>query len=218
MQDNHDKPATSVDTAVAAQTNLARRKAILKGLGKTAVVAGAVAPLSSLAGVHLRYVSGGVNHHCSMSGHMSVMHSAIASSVTECGGKQPGSFAYSGSPTWDGTDVVKANWPNWLSKTNNSGILVAAVRGYDGNLRSPKATFAQVFGSTGVSNGAPKIGFLLSGTPNEDSHWLAALLNAQNDPTLTKFPHTAEQVLSHFNGQNRAQALAFYRDHVNKLV
>ena len=76
---------------------------------------------------------------------------------------------------------------------------------------NPTATFAQVFG-TGSSE---KIGNLVSGTSAE-SHWLTALLNSQNT-SVTKFPHTQQDVLLHYSGDpvRKAKAIEFYSTYVN---
>lgn len=218
-----DKPETSVPSTETTPAgahrdprrhSAARRKAILKGLGKTAAIAGAAAPLSSLAGARLRFDKAGQNMHCSVSGQMSVLMSGAVTSIPVCMGLLPSKYRYvngGGNPTaWNGqqNNIAKANWPEWPGTTN------AFVTGINGTAFTPAATFAQVFGS----GSSTKIGLLVEGQGLADeAQWVAALLNAQRFPA--KFPHTNAEVIAQYGDvSRRASALALYQTYVNKYT
>lgn len=206
-------------TAAAQQTvNVDRRRAIFKGLGKTAAVAGAATPLTSLAGASLRYVdTGGTNHQCTLSGHMSVMHSAIADSVPVCKGLLPSKYAYqpragsSDPATWNGSTKKAANWPNWPTM-DVGGQTRAVIYNGVGTAYHPDTPFNTLFGS-GVST---LIGYLIS-NGSDEGQWLAALLNAHKYYP-GKFPHLKAEVIAHYNGPNKAKALELYATYVNKYT
>lgn len=205
---NFDDKAASDEQRMASQTNLARRKAILKGLGKTAAVAGAAAPLSSLAGARLRYVKNNANFHCSVSGAHSVLVSGSVQSIAQCSAAVPATYGPKDG-TWNGADVTPAKWPGWPTDGTQARTLSK-----DGLFRNPAATFLSIFGG-GSSSLA---GNILRNTPSSDeAHWLTALLNAQkyyNGGNGT-WPHSPQQVLAHYGSTAAVTALALYKD-INK--
>lgn len=215
-----DEQSNSV--SVGGLPDLQRRKAILKGLGKTAVVATA-APLSTLAHAKLRYVDGGQNLQCSVSGQMSVLTSHVHASVTQCRGSTgPDYGSYVPCKAGDSTaadwgsgkvadqdkdkPVLKDNWPNWP----NDGTK-ATTTCSDGRARTPRARFSAIFGG----GSGTRVGRLLLDSPSSDeAQWLTALLNAQKHASV--WPHTPTDVLAHYaNAAKRDAALAFYKK-INK--
>lgn len=206
-------PDGSQQTPAKVQT-IARRKAILRALGKTAAVAGVAAtPLSSLAASKLRYESNGQSYLCSVSGNMSVLHSAGAANIPICSGKKLSDYQsvlINGSR--DATKSNAANWPTWPN-TVIKGVSKAVVytgSGFSGTAYKPTAMFSQIFGGGDTR----KIGQMVNDNV-PDAHWVIALLNANQSPTT--FPHTAEQVIAQYADPNkRAVALSFYSQHVNK--
>lgn len=199
--DHDDTPLDSV--------SIARRKAILRGLGKTAVVAGAAVPLRSLAGAGDRYrfkKHDNKYYHCSVSGHMSVMMSRNPGSVPDCSGKPHSHYKSS-----DGKceTNAKGKWTNWRS----DGTLAFCYKhSSNGSYCRPMDKFNAVFGS----GSAKMLGELVNyTTATDESHWVAALLNS--DLRATTFPHSPQQVIAHYqDSSKRAVALAFYRDWLTK--
>lgn len=218
-------PDTSQDSARAAAQpdgngqspakvqTIARRKAILKALGRTAAVAGAVSPLSSLAAARLRYESNGKSYNCSVSGNMSVLHSASTESTPVCSGKRLSEYqSRLVSGNRNAGDTSAANWPAWPNKLLNSvsTAVIYTGSGFSGTAYNPTAMFNQIFGGSD----ARKIGEMVNDNV-PDAHWVIALLNANRFPTT--FPHTAEQVIAQYaDPAKRAVALSFYSQHVNK--
>ena len=50
------------------------------------------------------------------------------------------------------------------------------------------------------------------GSPlSDESHWIAALLNAIKAPASRVFPYSAVEVLSLYSGPQRADALTFFK-------
>lgn len=204
-------PADAESAAPGGVQTIARRKAILKALGKTAAVAGVASPLSSLAAARLRYESNGKNYQCSVSGNMSVLRSVNPASVPVCSGKSPVSYrSKDGSCTDAGATV--ANWPMWpvLSVNGVNKPVCHTQAGQGGTPYLPTAEFRAVFGS----GKGKRIGKMIN-DGDADAHWVAALLNATKYPTT--FPHTPEDVIRQYNDPaKQAAALSFYQQHVNK--
>lgn len=195
MQDNDQNVA-----AKGHAPDIARRKAILRGLGKTAVIAGAATPLSSLAVQQLRYVQDGKNRICSCSGMMSVMHSGAVADVEICEGFKPDYYKHDGNG-WNGTNVKANKWPTWPAVNGKVSFVGAGGLSY-----TPAALFSQVFGSGSNS----KVGMLINDSGNE-KHWIAALLNAQNPALADRFPHTVAEVIAQHNDPAvHAAALELY--------
>ncbi len=216
MQD-HEHTTASPGDEPERLANIARRKAILKGLGGTAAAAGAAMPLKSLAGARLRYVENGKNMHCSVSGAMSVLMSGQVNSITQCNGRSATQMGYQeagsgvSAAQWvNGTPsrpINKANWPEWPNDGTNARTISK-----DAMYRNPKATFAQVFNG----GSATRLGTLLINNPNGDeAQWLTALLNAQR--FAGTWPHSPAEVFAHYSGSNAVNALAFYKK-INKQV
>jgi hypothetical protein len=217
MPDSNDNgshitaPADASSKEAPAVQTIARRKAILKALGKTAAVAGVASPLSSLAAARLRYESNGKNYQCSVSGNMSVLRSVSAESVAVCSGKSPVSYKSVNGQCTAGT-IQASNWPQWPAKwlDGSNKAVCYKLAGQAGTPYLPTATFSQVFGSGSTK----KIGAMLN-DGDIDAQWVAALLNATKYPTT--FPHTPEEVIRQYNDTTkRAAALSFYQLHVNK--
>lgn len=164
--------------------SIARRHALLKGLGKGAAIAGAAVPLSSL-GASTARMKLVVNNNavvCTVSGTMSVLVSAVP--ATQCSGFQ---FSqYRKTATILGVPLY-GNWP--------SG---ATLAGY-----VPGATFASVFkaGSTTATLGS----LIDKTTPTDESYWVLALLNSY----LSTYPYPAAEVIGHY--QTKATALSFHK-------
>lgn len=203
-----DRNDTSKPSGAAPQraesVQIARRKAILRGLGKTAAIAGAATPLSSLATQRLRIdKSDGKSYHCCVSGHMSVMMSAGHDHVPVCHGKKPSIYCSKDKQCNNTTaNKSKHNWPQWPNDGTQACVRTAAS---GGTAYTPNAQFSQVFkGGSATMMGA----LLNTAATSDEAHWVTALLNANKNPST--FPHKPEEVLKHYTEQ-RDVALKFYK-------
>ena len=216
MQDDNHNGAAPGHADDKGSANLARRKAILKGLGKTAAVAGAAVPLTTLAGARLRMVENGRSMHCSDSGQGSVLMSGAVGNIPLCSGETSSFYGkYTRvDTTAPGVDPTADEWPNaavkpvtkdhWKRWPNNGTN--AYVIGKNGNQYTPAATFAAVFGG----GSSTLLGTLLLTMPSSaEAQWLTALLNAQKKFPAS-WPHSTAEIFSQYSGSNAARALALY--------
>lgn len=203
MSQNESNPTKPGSDSVNDASSPARRRALLKGLGKTAAIAGAAMPLRSLAGsgrMRLKKTDN-KNYNCSVSGNMSVMLSTGADALPQCSGKPPSHYC-SNNGRCDNDD--KARWTNWW----NDGASAVCYKNTARTLYCrPTTSFNSVFGS-GPST---MIGALCNlAIPTEETHWVTALLNS--NVRETTFPHSPEQVIALYGSSNRAAAYAFFKD------
>lgn len=214
-------PAAEVDAGVS----IARRRALLKGLGKGAALAGAATPLSSLAGsgqrMKLVTATGNVVL-CSVSGNMSVLVSASTASLPQCTGSQISSYQSTTSAsttktatattsstgstvsaTSSGTTATTGTYAKWPSEAVSKSYL-------------PATSFKSVFGvsvpvatSSGVKAEAT-LGYLIDlKPPTDESYWVMALLNACRD---ANYPYSPTDVITQYqNAGKRSAALAFHK-------
>lgn len=169
----------------------ARRRALLRGLGKGAAIAGASMPLSSLAtyGERKKLVKKDLkNYHCSVSGHMSVMLSGGVTQVPTCAGK-PRSY-------WK----TRSYWP--YLKNNQPACYFGSV------LRSHNESFFDCFGWSLTTR---SIGNCIDDGDSEEADWVCAVLNA--NIAAHNYPYSSAAVVNHSKGlnMNKAAALAFHQ-------
>lgn len=225
MQKPNDvsSPREGTSQLVPVQTPLSgraleRRRALLKGLsGGSALVAAAV-PIKSLANSTSVTANGKM---CTVSGVGSSTHS-FTGQQSVCGGMSPGYYK------------TPSHWPNYSATTNQSVFNVDLPNGNtfqvtetfpDGNGSSPgnsstDPSFSSIFGS-GSGNG---LFFIMKNeAPTDEFHWIAALLNAVfyattgSWPLPSKvFPYTPKEIISLYQGNNRAAALAFLKSYLEQ--
>ena len=182
-----------------------RRRAILRGLSKGAAIAGAAVPLQSLAtsGQKMKLKKGGQDYVCSVSGQMSVLMSAGASSVPACSGR---SLDY-----WQ----IQNNWPS--GQVGGTGPLVRGC--YFGTLfRACSATFGECFDDTTSSYKGKGIFDIVKGTvadptsPNSpEAQWVMAVLNA-GLASNANYPYSSHEVVQQYKqgGNTRVNALSLH--------
>ena len=124
---------------------------------------------------------------CSVSGTQSVVHSQ-PKGLPQCAGSSPAKYA------------TLTNWPAPRSYTVNGKIV---------NENTP---FIDVFGA-GSNSGLLAI---LKQSLSDESHWIAALLNAIKAPASPVFPYSASEVLTLYSTQQVA-ALAFFKGFMETL-
>lgn len=174
---------------------LARRRILLKGVGKGTAVLAASVPIQTLAGQSLLTFDG--KHQCSVSGMHSGVHSATPSDTPVCGGYSPGWW---GQSTPNG---VPKHWPAGV----NFNALVTSVFQYftrtneDGSV----PTLFQVM------DPKDKTGKFSN---TDEFHWISAWLNALSHSF--NFPYSADEVLIFYNqgpaSSAYQDALTFFKD------
>ena len=125
---------------------------------------------------------------CSVSGTQSLVHSQ-PKGLPLCAGSMPAKYA------------TLANWPAGRPYT---------VSGKRVNINTP---FIDVFGA-GSNLGLLAI---LNQPLSEESHWIAALLNAIKAPATPVFPYSAAEVLTLYSTQ-RVAALTFFTNFMETLT
>lgn len=194
--------------------NIARRRAILKGLGKTAALAGAATPLSSLAGSNTRMrvlKTDAKYYNCSVSGNMSVLMSQGTANLTTCSGKAHSYYSANDSPK-SCTTNARARWPTW--PTDGVNAVCYLQSGTTALYCNPMTHFNTVFGAGSTT----MFGALCNlSTPTSESQWVAALLNA--NVRAATFPDNPERVIALYKDTaTRAAALSFYTTWLNTQV
>lgn len=194
MEPENIKP-TEHGEAIAIQSDpLARRRMLLKGLGKGAAVLAAAVPLKTLATQSSTCTHPGNNGapviRCGISG----MQSGIGSrqTYTVCEGYSPG--------WWKQTDdgvTPRRTWPSY----NGSPTPNLIVK----NIFTKSTETATLFQK--MKNG-----------PNDDTwHWICAWLNALSGGPKGNFPYTGSEVLAFYNGTGpytAAAALTFFKTYM----
>lgn len=186
MSTQHDEqtPGPMPGPAGGDLPSAARRRALLKGLGKGAALAGAATPLSSLATYGDRkklYKSDGKNYHCSVSGHMSVMLSAGITSVPTCTGK---TYTYYKD---------KSKWP--AQKNNKPACYFGDV------LRDCDEKFKTCFGWGNPKNGRRDKTLwdcISTDSPDEYTDWVCAVLNSNFNGY--NYAYSSAEVVRHSKG------------------
>nr|WP_315187797.1 hypothetical protein [uncultured Albidiferax sp.] len=194
--------ATDAQTATSglASDAMARRRMLLKSLGKgSSVIAAAALPMHTLAGTGtLAIASNG--KRCTVSSMASGVHSK--ETVTEtCSGRRPSNY---GDPR---------NWPSVSKQGNVYTVSSAGITSFTNT--SP---FSTVFGG-GAST---TIGTIMSTAQNSDEAvWITALFNAIIGMTgvtssgVKNFPYTPAQVIALHT--SKPTAVAFFRDYLQSV-
>jgi hypothetical protein len=205
MQDNNDRPTKhGAAQEKAAATGLAsstRRRALLKGLGKGAALAGAAAPLASLATsgqrLTLKKPYDTKNYLCTVSGQMSVLLSGGAALPPQCSG-----YACSHYKN-------RTTWPVKSTTTNKDGEKVPTYGCKFGTIvRYDTDKFSTCFGS---GSDTP-IGKLIDkATPDDESYWVCAVLNA--NVKANDYPYSASECVDQYKkgGSDRSSAKSFHQ-------
>lgn len=179
---------------------VARRRMLLKSLGKgSAVVAAAAVPMQSLAAIGTLSVNSVDGKRCTISGTMSGVHSKETTTAL-CGGYSPGRYK------------KIENWPGY-SPTNIDPTIF--ITGGTGSF-TKNTSFNALFGA-GLTIGLLTI---MNNNANSDEfHWIPALLNGTAGSLAVNFPYTAKQVIDLYQtgGSTRFDALTFFKTYMEKL-
>lgn len=192
-----DEQSSPPDAGLASA---ARRRALLKGLGKGAALAGSAVPLSSLAtggdrpGMRLKKTDNKY-YYCSVSGNASIMLSGGPSNPPDCWGKKCSYYKKD----------VYGKYPTWPKNIYGSSVCIVGSTGY-----APTTRFIDMFGSGPTTS----IGDCVSkSTPDDYSHWVAALLNAQQ--FAGSFPYSTTEVMALYkDSTKRGAAISFFKNYM----
>ena len=225
MPPSHEQPVSDHPTPLSGAA-LARRQALLKGLGKgSAALAVASVPMRTLANTPTLFTLDGTR--CSISGMQSGNHSRITTRAT-CLGKSPGYWhKYS---HW--IPSQRARWN--VTFGSLFGDVTSPVAGF--TLYDIVCSIGQVDGGGGKKGGS---GGGAGQPPGPDNpvyspnpagiqfnnrpewHWCCAWMNAManniDGTGVVDFPYTPSQVIaiyqnpSSFHGVTREQALEFFK-------
>lgn len=181
--------------AALSSAAVARRRILLKGVGKGAAVLAATVPIQTLAGQKLLTFDG--KHQCSVSGMQSGVHSATPSGTPVCGGYSPG---------WWGQDdggKPRRAWPTDYRTKCVDVFRQCTLLNRDGT----KPTLFQVM---------EKKESISKFSNTDEYHWICAWLNALS--YSFNFPYDGNQVLAFYNqGKGSAayrDALAFFKTYM----
>jgi hypothetical protein len=208
MRDKHDHsmdakglPPVADPVSALVADRLARRRVLLKGLGKGSALVAAATPIKTLAFTS-SVTPGGLL--CSISGTQSGVHSQ-GTHLPTCGGLSPGYYK------------TPEHWPGYNAGT---GIATNTVGLVTFTQNTPCNT---VFGGTGA-HAAPSntlIDIMINHPSTDEFHWIAALLNAIVGTIGTSvFPYSRSEVIAFYNEPSLAKynaALQFFKDWMEKL-
>lgn len=192
------KEMTSETPDELSSMAVARRRALLRGVGKGAAVLAATAPLQTLAGQSLLTFDG--QHQCSVSGQHSGVHSATPTNTAVCGGYSPGWWGQSD----DGVTPKRA-WPTDHRQKCKDVFRQSTLRNNDTTGSWP--TLFQI-----VEPKEPVSKF----AHTDEFHWVCAWLNALSGSF--NYPYSGQQVLDYYNtGKGSAayeDALTFFKTYM----
>lgn len=205
MKTENSEAAVRDATEALSASAIARRRILLKGVGKGTAVLAATVPLQTLAGQSLLTIDKGTGiHQCTVSGMHSGVHSATPTNTPVCSGFSPGWWGQ----TDNGTTPRRA-WPILPIPNQLTGYLTK---------------FNSVF-TWMVLPGDPNL-FQVANPPGYSSthqwHWLCAWLNAlwsNQHPGTLNFPYSADEVIAYskLTGAPYSDALTFFSTYVENL-
>lgn len=180
---------------------IARRHALLQGLGRGSVILAAATPIQTLASQTL--LTPDRNHVCSISGMQSTMHSP-APNCQVCGGYSPGWWGQSQR----GSFAPYRAWPilpnGWTCDTPCHTVFVFSHL-YDTDGTRP-SLFQVMEPKEPISKFAN----------TDEFHWICAWLNALSHSF--NFPYTGAQVLGFYNAGSASNtykdALLFFKTYM----
>lgn len=202
-----DAQSTVTGGAALSSDALARRRMLLKSLGKgTSVVAAAAAgSIHTLAsGTTLNFTASG--SRCTISGTISGIHSKDTTTNT-CNGKHPTVFK------------TTAKWP---PSNNGKGAFTSTSTDtfvVGSKTFGPGSTFTSVFGSGSSSTLFTILNTSTTSSVSDEAAWITALLNALPSSGATNFPYTPTKVLAFYTSTTEsAGALKFFRDYMQTVT
>ncbi len=207
MQSEQRSPSTTPDEAVPAIAGdaLARRRLLLKGLGKGSAAVAVLVPIQTLAAIEPLSP-----RLCTVSGVQSNVGSGrTGGTTTNCSGYAPSHFA------------TLANWPGFTPGPGNSAGSASFQVGTQ--TYTDATRFNAIFGNTGSNTKLLDV-FTLSTSSASEKVWAAALLSAVKKlllglgPTQIGsagyFPYTPAEVVALFTSARKVDAEAFFKNYL----
>jgi len=208
-------PDGTEQTAALSTAALARRKMLLKGLGRGSAVLGAAIPLQSLAEESVFTYNGtgtATQIRCGISGMTSGVHSRDIT-TNQCYGYSPGYYTQakhfppdvnSAAPITSVFPGCGLQIPNMVERCTTQAA--HEVQQGDKTVLVPKATTCEMV-QDGVK--VPTLLEVMNVTPRPaEFHWLAAWLNAQPGSPAVNYPYSAAEIQA-FYANSDAQAYQF---------
>jgi hypothetical protein len=197
--DATDSQSTVTGGAALSSDAMARRRMLLKSLGKgSAVVAAAAAgSIHTLAGATtLTYTASG--SRCSISGTISGIHSKDTGTST-CAGKNPLFYK------------TKSNWPP--SSNDNYSVDGTSIT------FSRTSAFNSVFGGSDTTPLKSILYVVTTSSVSVEAVWVTALLNALPGSGAQNFPYTAKKVIDLYKSSaDNPGAYTFFKDYMQTLA
>jgi hypothetical protein len=194
-----DSQSEATGGAALSTDALARRRMLLKSLGKGTSVAAAVAAgsMHTLASATtLTFTASG--SRCTISGTISGIHSKDTTKDT-CRGRHP-------------TVFKTAN--KWPPTNNGSGTYTV-----DNKTFSPTSTFTSVFGSGSGNTLQTILNATTLGAVSDEAAWITALLNSLPNSGALNFPYPPSKVLYFYSSTSeKAGALTFFKNYMQTVV
>ena len=203
----HNDPSSSQSSQIDTQSpvssgakageSLARRRALLRGLGKGSAALALVVPIQTLA---VTTIVGGTKL-CTVSGVQSHVGSHPLGTVTTCQGNSPTYFQ------------TLANWPGYtLSPPPTHASFTVG-----NSLLTNSSKFSDVF-TGGVGTPLDKV--LANTATSDNAVWVTALLNALKNRAGFNFPYTPSEVVAFYTNVDplkKKQALDFFRGYMQTV-
>lgn len=191
-----------IGTSGLAPDAMARRRMLLKSLGKgSSVIAAAAIPMHTLATTRSLSLTSTDGKRCTISGTMSGVHSKETITAV-CGGLSPGYYH------------KIEHWPNYISST---GI----ATNYTGSKTfTQNSTFTGVFGGSSSIGNMTLIAIMNNKQSSDEFHWIAALLNSLSASKAVNYPYSPTEVIGFFNsssGTIYTNALNFFKIYMEKI-
>ena len=179
---------------------IARRRVLLKGVGKGTAVLATTVPLQTLAGQSLLTLDR--LHQCSVSGMQSGVHSATPKDTPICGGYSPGWWGQ----VEKNSNSPKRSWPSlpsgWTYNTPCKTVFTKSLlKNDDGTLPSLFQIMEKKDKDSKFSN-------------TDEYHWICAWLNALSHSF--NFPYSGQEVLDFYNSLDPvySDALNFFKTYM----
>lgn len=191
--------STAAGAAALSSDALARRRMLLKSLGKGTSMAAAVAAgsMHTLASATtLTYTASG--SRCTISGTVSGIHSKDTTKDT-CRGRHP---------------TVFKEASKWPPSNNGSGSYTVGHKTF-----SRTSSFSSVFGSGSSSTLQSILNGATLGSVSDEAAWITALLNSLPSSGALNFPYTPSKVLEFYSSSSeKAGALTFFKNYMQTVV
>lgn len=226
MSTENIQPTGQAKAEALSSAAVARRRMLLKGLGKGSAVLAAAVPLQTLASQSVFTnpgKDGALAIRCGISGMTSGIHSRDTV-TTVCTGYSPG---YYKNHAWPADINRDAPCTTVCKDSQLKTYVCTETKTHQGTTTT--TTFRSGTDVTNSNNGKTCKPVAVPSTlfdvidfheSSDEYHWICAWLNGMGGaPASWNFPYTGAQVIAFYNGtgpggHTKAQALAFFRTYM----